>query len=94
MRHAELALRNHLPSIINANAFAEAGTLMSYATNFPATARRVGVYVDKILRGSRPADLPVERPTTFDLVVNVNTLRALGLTIPPSVVPLVTDWIQ
>ncbi|MGV1014607.1 MAG: ABC transporter substrate binding protein, partial [Methyloceanibacter sp.] len=63
-------------------AYVEAGGLMSYGANFPDLFRRAGDYVDKILRGAKPADLPVEQPTKFDLVVNLVTAKALGLTIP------------
>jgi putative ABC transport system substrate-binding protein len=91
---AELALQHRLAGISSVPAYAEAGLLLGYGPNVPAIAHRAGVYVDKILRGSKPADLPVEQPTTFDLAVNVSTLNALGLTIPPSVLPLVTEWVQ
>jgi len=57
---------------------------MSYGPNYPALNRRAGDYVDKILRGAKPADIPVEQPTKFDLVINLKTAKALGLTIPPS----------
>jgi len=70
------------------------GLLTSYTANFPAIHHRAAVYVDKILKGAKLADLPVEQPTTFDLVVNVKTLQTLRLTIPPTVLPLVTEWIQ
>jgi putative ABC transport system substrate-binding protein len=80
-----LALALRLPTILPAREDAEAGGLMSYATNTPDQFRRAGDYVDKILRGAKPADLPVEQPTKFDLVINLKTAKALGLTIPDSI---------
>jgi putative ABC transport system substrate-binding protein len=93
-RLAQLAIQHQLPGIANGRSFAEAGLLMHYGSNQPAIARRAATYVDKVLRGANPGDLPVEQPTVFDLVVNVKTLNALGMTIPPSVAPLVTEWIE
>jgi len=67
---------------------------MSYGPSLAAISHREAAFVDKIPKEARPADLPVEQPTVFELLVNTNTLRALGMTIPPSVLPLVTEWVQ
>jgi putative ABC transport system substrate-binding protein len=77
-----LALGVRLPTMSGVREYVEAGGLMSYGPNFPDLFRRAAEYVDKILRGSKPADLPVEQPTKFDLVINLTTAKALGLTIP------------
>jgi putative tryptophan/tyrosine transport system substrate-binding protein len=82
---AELALANHLPSVHPFAESAGAGGLLSYSASLTEIARRAAWYVDKILRGARPGDLPIEQPTTFELVVNLRTARALCLTIPASV---------
>jgi putative ABC transport system substrate-binding protein len=82
---AELALKSGLPTIWAWKESADAGGLMSYGTNFEDLYRRAAGYVDKILKGARPADLPVEQPTKFELVINLTTAKALGLKIPPSV---------
>ena len=79
-----LALAARLPTMHGIRDYVEAGGLMSYGTNFPDLFRRAADYVDKILRGAKPADLPVEQPTKFDLVINLTTAKALGLTIPES----------
>ena len=71
-----------------------AGGLMTYGPNFPALFRRAAGYVDRILKGANPAELPIERPTTFDLVLNLKTARELGLTIPRSVLEQATELIQ
>jgi putative ABC transport system substrate-binding protein len=78
----ELALKNRLPSISERENYAEAGGLMSYGVSQAEQFRRAATYVDKILKGARPADLPVEQPTKFELVINRKTAKALGLTIP------------
>jgi putative ABC transport system substrate-binding protein len=81
---AELAAKRRLPSMQFATEYAEAGALMSYSANFLDLERRTATFVDKILKGAKPADLPVEQPTKFELVINMKTAKALGLTIPPS----------
>jgi ABC-type uncharacterized transport system substrate-binding protein len=74
-----------VPAIYSVREFAEAGGLMTYGINLRESFRRAATYVDKILKGAKPADLPVERPTKFELVINLKTAKPLGLTIPPSV---------
>lgn len=81
----DFALANRLPSILDERIFVEAGGLLSYGPSFIDLYRRAAVYVDKILKGAKPADLPVEQPTRFELVINLKTAKALGLTIAPSV---------
>ena len=83
-RLADLAVGNRLPSMHGFRELAEAGGLMSYGPNLADVYRRAATFVDKILKGARPADLPVEQPTKFELVINLKTAKALGLTIPPS----------
>ena len=81
----ELALKTRLPSICEWTDYAEAGGLMSYGVNLAEQYRRAAAYVDKILRGARPGDLPVEQPTKFELVINGKTAKALRLAIPQSI---------
>jgi ABC-type uncharacterized transport system substrate-binding protein len=81
---ADLAIKNRLPLLAEEGNWAEAGALMSYATNEQESYRRVAVHVDKILKGTKPADLPVEQPTKFEFVINLKTAKALNLTIPQS----------
>ena len=84
-RHiAEFTVQNRLPAITTGRPFVEAGLLMSYGTNFEDLYRRAATFVDKILKGAKPADLPVEQPTKFEFVINMKTAKLLGLTIPPS----------
>jgi ABC transporter substrate binding protein len=81
----ELALKNRLPSMFEISTRVEAGGLMSYSADDAALFRRAAVYVDKILKGAKPADLPIEQPTKFEFVINLKTAKALNLTIPQSV---------
>jgi ABC-type uncharacterized transport system substrate-binding protein len=83
VRIAEFALSHHLPSVFGWKAYVEGGGLMSYGPNLEDSWRQIAGFVGKILKGSRPADLPVEQPTRFELIVNQKTARALGLTMPP-----------
>jgi putative ABC transport system substrate-binding protein len=81
-----LAQTHRLPSIYGERSFADAGGLIAYGPNAADLWRRAAVYVDKILKGAKPGDLPVEQPTQFELVINLKTAKTLGLTIPPSLV--------
>ncbi len=83
-RIVALAAKHRLPSVFNNRQAVELGGLMSYGTSIPELLRRTGTYIDKILKGARPADLPVEQPTKFELVINLTTARALGVTVPQS----------
>ncbi|HWP60469.1 MAG TPA: ABC transporter substrate-binding protein [Candidatus Acidoferrales bacterium] len=85
VRIAELAVKNRLPTIYGNREFSELGGLMSYGPNYADSYRRAATFVDKILKGAKPADLPVEQPTTFELVINLKTAKQMGLTIPPNV---------
>ena len=91
---AELALRHRLPGMCDERQFVTAGCLMTYAANFEAIWRRTAWYVDRIFKGAKPADLPIEEPTVFDLVINLKTAKALGLTIPPAVLARAAEKIQ
>jgi putative ABC transport system substrate-binding protein len=82
---ADLAIKNRLPSMYELKAYVEAGGLMSYTADDADSFRRAAVYVDKILKGAKPADLPIEQPTKFEFVINLKTAKALNLTIPQSV---------
>jgi putative ABC transport system substrate-binding protein len=90
----DLAAAHRIAAIYDLQNFVESGGLMSYGVNIPEMQRRAAVYVDKILKGAKPADLPVEQPTKFDLVINLKTAKTLGLTIPPSLLLRVDEVIQ
>ena len=79
------ALKSRLPSVASSEEFVDAGGLMSYGADDADSYRRVATYVDKILKGAKPADLPVEQPTKFELAINLKTAKQIGLTIPPNV---------
>ena len=85
-RLMELAIQHRVPVMSGSKEFADAGGLLTYGPSFGDMFRRAAVYVDRILHGTKPADLPVEQPTTFELVVNLKTARALGISVPPALV--------
>ena len=93
-RIAELALGLKLPSIYTDISFPQAGGLMSYGPNFDSISKRAAIYVDRIFKGEKPADLPIEQPTKFDLVINLKTAKALGLNVPPSILALADEVIE
>ncbi len=93
-RITELAIQYRLPAISRSRGFAQAGGLFQYGENPPEMARRAATYVDKILKGAKPGDLPIEQPTKFELVINLKTAKALGLTIPPSLLLRADEIIQ
>ena len=84
-RLVDLAAKNRLPAMYTSTEYVEAGGLMSYGANTADWFRRAATYVDRILKGTEPADLPVEQPTKFELFINLKAAKSLGLTIPPSV---------
>jgi ABC-type uncharacterized transport system substrate-binding protein len=93
-RLADLAVRNRLAWIAGDRDYAEAGCLLSYGPTGKVLIRRSAAFVDRILKGARPADLPVEQPTTFELIINLKTAKALGLTIPQSLLLRADEIIQ
>jgi len=93
-RIVALAAQSRLPTMYSERVFVEAGGLMAYTANLTETFRRAAAYVDRILKGTKPADLPVEQPMTFDFVVNLKTARELGITFPNEIMLQVTEVIQ
>ncbi|HEV2055380.1 MAG TPA: ABC transporter substrate binding protein, partial [Methylomirabilota bacterium] len=93
-RLVDLAAKNRLPAVYFSRDFVDAGGLMSYGANGPDLYRRAATYVDRILKGAKPADLPVEQPTKFELVINLKTAKALDLTIPQSLMLRADQIIQ
>ena len=83
-----------MPGAAQQRQFVDAGVLLSYGVNFSTLHRRLAVYVDKILNGAKPTDLPVEQPTTFELILNLKTAKALGLTIPPLILARADEVIE
>jgi ABC-type uncharacterized transport system substrate-binding protein len=90
----DFATQHRLPLVSEVKEFAEAGGLMTYGASLPALTRRAAYYVDRILKGAKPADLPVEQPTKFELVLNLKTAQALGITMPPSLLILADEVIK
>jgi putative tryptophan/tyrosine transport system substrate-binding protein len=93
-RIAGLAIKSRLPSMSNNREFVDAGTLMSYGADLADSYRRVAYYVDRILKGAKPADLPVEQPTKFEFVINLKTAKQIGVTIPAEVLARATKILR
>jgi putative ABC transport system substrate-binding protein len=93
-RIAELATKNRLPAMYGFREFVDAGGLIAYGVNLPDLCRRAAIYVDKIIKGANRADLPVEQPTTFELIINLKTAKALGLQIPPTLIAIADEVIE
>ena len=93
-RIVDFAAKNRLPAMYDKRRFVDRGGLMSYGANVHDIMRRVAFYVDKILKGAKPADMPVERPTKFDFVINMKTVKAMGITLPPSILVRATQVIE
>lgn len=91
---ASLAKRYHLPTIAESRLLADSGGLLSYGASIPAMFEYAASYIDKILKGAKPADLPVEQPTRFEFVINLKTAKALGVTVPPAVLVRADEVIE
>jgi putative ABC transport system substrate-binding protein len=93
-RFVALAAKNRMPAIYPEREYADDGGLLAYGANVPDNFRRAAGYVDKILKGAKPGDLPIQRPVKFEFLVNLKTANALGLSIPPSILDLADDVIE
>ena len=93
-RIADFAIQNRLPTSFHLREFADVGGLISYGVDRSDLFRRAAAYVDKILKGASPSELPIEQPTKFELVVNLRTAKALGLTIPPNILSIADEVIE